>query len=60
MKIGDKIDGKAVYGKGCKLVGEVISIVHHEAEGPYVLNDVVTIRWNDGQIAKFHRGDIRE
>ena len=52
MKIGDKVSGE-VYGKP-ELIGEIIDYYHPVEEGHYILNDLVTVKWNNGSVAKFY------
>ena len=58
--LGDEIKGSSVYGKGCKWVGYVIAIRHLEEEGLYTGNDVVSIEWDNGITARFHRKDLNK
>ena len=51
IRIGDKVKGSQVYGKYNKLEGEVIS---KDEKG------IITIRWEDGQVARFCRNDIKD
>jgi hypothetical protein len=58
MKIGDEIDGKKVYGKNNTLKGTIIDIKHSEIDGLYKLNDIITIKWDNGQQVKFYNRNL--
>ncbi len=58
IEIKDKILGSQVYGRKNRLEG-IITDIYHDTNTPYIGDDVVTIRWNDGQVAKFTRFSIK-
>jgi len=60
-KVGDIILGSKVYGKTNKLVGTITEIEekNYLPQITYRGMDILTIKWNDGQVAKFHREDIK-
>ena len=58
LKINDEIDGRRVYGKKSELTGKVFSIEHNPEHEMYKMEDIITIRWDDGQISKFYRKDL--
>ena len=62
MKVGDRVPGGQFYGKGYTHVGTVIAIeeVVHTAQPWYRGMDVITIRFDDGQVARFNRENVRE
>lgn len=57
MKVGDTIEGSKVYGKNNKLTGEIIKIEKstNRLQSRYEGDDIVTIQWVDGQVAKFDK-----
>lgn len=58
MKIGEQVLGSTVYGKHNTLTGKIVAIEHNDDDGHYILNDVVTVAWDNGTTAKFHLKDI--
>jgi len=61
MKIGDKLKGSQFYGKNNTLIGIITKIeeVTYQPQPYYRGMDIVTIKWDNGATAKFHREDIK-
>ena len=62
MKIGDKVLGRQLYGKANKLIGTITNIegVTYQPQPGYRGEDIITIKWDSGTVARFHREDISE
>ena len=57
MEPGDTVTVRVTGGSQ---IVEVLEVKHLENEGAYVMNDVVTIKFSNGAVAKFYRKDIKE
>jgi hypothetical protein len=62
IQVGDIILGSCVYGKTNKLVGNVVEIQEktYLPQITYRGMDIITIKWNDSQIAKFNREELNQ
>ena len=55
-EIGKRVSGESVYGRKAKgMVGTIIDILPRP--GDYRMEDIITVKWDDGQVAKFHFRD---
>lgn len=62
MKIGDTLKGSQFYGKKNTLIGIIVQIeeVTYQPQPFYRGKDIITVNWDNGTTARFHRENIHE